>query len=129
MTDDERETLLAQFVDAITHAEDAYDESIRVLAAGGVAVTVSIATARHGFSGGGVPAIIALLASLGLTLFSHQASRLDVKHRLKELDEETYNPTIEGWRTRVTVWMNGLAGVALLLGAILLAVFVSGSFK
>ncbi len=118
-----------QFVDAVDHAEDSYDDSIRYLAAGGVAVTASIATARHGLSANGVKAITVLLISLGLTVFSHQVSRRDMLHRIRELNAERYDPSKYGWRTRLTAGMNLLAGAALLIGGIYLALFASSSFK
>ena len=74
--------------------------------------------ARHGLGGGGEAAIVALLVSLGLTVASHQTSRSDLMHRIRELNAETYDPTSLGWRTRLTGWMNSLAGVALLVGGI-----------
>jgi hypothetical protein len=126
---EDQKTLLVQFVDAVDHAEDSYDESIRTLAAAGVAVTASLATARHGFSGGGLPAMVALLVSLALTVGSHQATRSDLMHRIACLNAETYDPAIYGVRTRVTAVMNALAGIALLVGGICLAFFASSSFK
>jgi hypothetical protein len=126
LSEDDERLLIAQFVDALTHAEDSYDESLRILAGGGVAVTVSIATALHALSGAGVWAIVAFLASLGLTLASHQTSRQDMTCRINKLNARTYDPThLSGW-TRATAGLNLLAGAALIAGGILLALFVPG---
>lgn len=129
LLEEDQRILLVQFVDAVDHAEDSYDDSIRTLAAAGVAVTASLATARHGFSGGGLPAMVALLVSLGLTVASHQATRTDILHRIACLNDQTYDPATYGWRTRVTAGMNALAGIALIVGGVCLAFFASSSWK
>jgi hypothetical protein len=129
LSDEDERVLLAQFVDSLTHAEDSYDESIRVLAAGGVAVTASLATALHTLSGEGVAAVAAFLCGLGLTVASHQTARLDMVARINDLRAHRHDRLEESRWTRLTAWLNMLAGVALLAGGILLALFVSTSFK
>jgi hypothetical protein len=126
LSEQDAQTLLEQFVDAHTHAEDSYDEAIRILAAGGVAVTASIATARHGFSGAGVAAMVAFIVSLGVTLASHQTSRRDMESRIELVHARTYDLTRRSRLTALTQYLNDLAGVALLAGAVLLSIFVSG---
>lgn len=127
LSDQDRQTLREQFVDAHAHAEESFDDSVRTLAAGGVGVTVSLATALHEFSGWTIGAVALFLISLASNLFSFETQRSDVDQRIRVLEGGGVDG-IEGNRwTRVTRTLNLSAGVGLLAGGVVLAVFVGTS--
>jgi hypothetical protein len=125
LTDDERRTLRDQYIDVHVKSQETYDESIRVLAAAALGVTVSIATALHKIDSAGIDALISFLGSLAATVASHQTAQKDMVERVKALDNGTYTGDgSSGWTT-TTTWLNLFAGAALLLGAVCLAIYVA----
>ena len=123
-SEEDRRVLWEQFVEVHGHQQEAYDSSIRTLAAAGVAVTASLGTALKEFNGYGVAALILLLCSLGLNLVSHWTSQRDMTTRLDSLRAHGGTAAVEGNRwTKATHTLNFLAGLALLSGGGLLAAF------
>ena len=126
-SDDQRQVVFEQLVDAYAKTQDSYDTTIRSLAAGGVAITVSIGTALHAFGMSGAVAVSLFLGSLGLNLGSFATVQRDIKCRLGHLtakrDAEAQD---NAWRKLTTV-LNIASGTLLLAGGIALAILVSSS--
>jgi len=126
-TDEQRQTLVEQFIDAFDKSQDAYDLSIRTLASAAVAVTVSLGVALEGFGGLGVAAVGCFLGSLFANLVSYWTAMVDTYRRATnarrggELDVEWNKWT---WTTHAC---NFTAGAAFLAGGVLLALFVNSS--
>jgi hypothetical protein len=124
LTDEDRLALRTQLVEAHTQSQTSYDTSLRAFAAGGIAVTASIGAAVHTFGGLGTAAIAAFLASLMLMLLSHASATRDMRVRVVDLElRNDHKLTWNRWTT-ITTWLNAAAGIALLAGGVLLAVFV-----
>jgi hypothetical protein len=126
LTDDDRLALRVQFSEVHADSQVSYDSSIRTFAAGGVALTASIAAAIHTFGALGTATIAVFIASLALTQLSHMSTQHDMLARIDNLEQR--NDHRLGWNrwTTTTTWLNHAAGLALLAGGILLAVFVGG---
>jgi hypothetical protein len=125
LSDDDRRTLWQQFVEVYARSQRAYDESVRTLAAAGVAVTVSIGTAIKGLHTSGLVAVVLFLGALAATFTSYASVQLDMKTRLAGLRRGD-SESVEGnsW-TKATTTLNALAGVGLMLGGVFLAVLVA----
>src|SRR2546423_10097689 len=124
LSDDDRQKLWEQFVEVYAQSQDSFDTSVRTLAAAGVAVAASLATALHGFNNWGVGSVVFFVVSLSLNLGSFLTTQFDMRARLKCIREGEYDG-IEGNRwTTVTTGANLSAGAALIAGAALLATFV-----
>jgi hypothetical protein len=123
---DERRILWEQFVDTYVDSQEAFDVSVRTLAAAGVAITVTLATALKELEGAGVAATLAFLVSLGANFGSYWTAQRDMLTRLAYLQGR---PDADGdewgnrWTKRTTA-LNFTAGVTLLLGGVFLASFV-----
>lgn len=125
LSEDERRTLWEQFTEVHAESQEAFDTSVRTLAAAGVAVTVSLATALKGLDGTGTAAVAAFVVSLSLNLLSFLTAQLDVRGRLASLRRgEAAGVDGNAW-TVVTTILNLGAGAALILGAVLLTLFVA----
>ena len=125
LTPEDRRTLWEQFVEVYAHSQESYDSSIRGLAAGAVAVTVSLATALQALSTWGVAAVTAFLASLGLNLASYVTAQLDMRARLDSLRAGREDGTEGNRWTKATTGLNVIAGLTLIAGGVLLAIFVA----
>jgi hypothetical protein len=127
LSDEQRQTLWEQFVEVYAEEQKSYDNSVRTLAAAGVAVTVSLATALKEMPASGKAAVALFVVSLGVNLASHVTAQLDMRARLACL-RQGQEEGIEGnrWST-ATHALNVVAGIAFIAGSVLLAVFVSGS--
>jgi hypothetical protein len=125
LTDEERLILWRQFVEVHGESQEAYDNSVRAIAAAGVAVTVSLATALKGISAVGLAAIALFLASLTLNLVSYVTTQRDMTLRLSDLREGRDDAGVgNGW-TLATSLLNTFAGVGVVVGGALLAWFVA----
>jgi hypothetical protein len=130
LTPEDRKTLWEQFVIEHRKAYEELDASVRTLAAAGVAVTVSLATALKTLSPAGVWAVGLFLASLGFNLLSFVGVTLDMRARLTALKENT--GYVGGERSSWTPWIsvaNVLGGAALIGGGALLLVFIERHAK
>jgi hypothetical protein len=125
LTEADRRTLWEQFVDTYAKSQESYDNSVRTLAAAGVGVTVSLATALNALSETGVTAIIFFLAGLAATVASHVTAQRDMQCRLRCLRKNEL-VGIEGNRwTTATTALNIAAGVALFGGGIFLTLYIA----
>jgi hypothetical protein len=125
LTADERQKLWEQFVEVYSESQDSFDTSVRTLAAAGIAVAASLAAALHGFNSWGVASVVLFVVSLTLNLASFLTAQFDMRARLRCIREGEYDG-IEGNRwTAVTTGANLSAGIALIAGAALLAMFVA----
>jgi hypothetical protein len=125
LSEEDRRTLWEQFVEVYAKSQESYDSSVRTLAAAGVGVTASLATALHILGPQGTAAIALFLASLACNVTSHVTAQLDMRVRLaclgKGLDEG-----YDSNRWTTSTWLlNIFAGVALTAGGVLLAIYVS----
>jgi len=125
---DERRILWEQFVDIYTDSQASFDTSVRAMAAGGVAVTVSLATALKELDLVGVVAVVAFLVSLGANIVSYETARRDMLERLSYLQGNAGSDKGGNeWGNRWTTWTTGLnyaAGLAVLAGGAFLVGFV-----
>jgi hypothetical protein len=125
LREEDRRILWEQFVEVYAHSQKSYDDAVRALAAAGVALTVSLATALHHFATSGLVAVIFFLVSLGLNLASFGTAQADMKTRIACLRARKTDG-IEGNRwTTVTTALNGAAGAGVLTGSVLLAVYIA----
>jgi hypothetical protein len=124
LTAEEAQTLWAQFVEVHAESQDAYDSSLRTIAAAGAAITVSLATALKGISHSGIAAVVLFLLSLGFNLASYVTAQVDMKARTRALRRREYE-AVEGNRwTTATTGLNVVAGLAVLVAGGFLAWFV-----
>jgi hypothetical protein len=125
LTEADRRTLWEQFVDTYAKSQESYDNSVRTLAARGVAVTTSLATAIHALSPSGVTAVVFFLAGLAGTVASHVTAQRDMQCRLSCLRRDEL-AGIEGNRwTTATTALNIAAGVALFAGGVFLTIYIA----
>jgi hypothetical protein len=126
LTDDERRILWEQYVDTYVESQRTYDSSVRTLAAAGVAVTVSLATALDQFGTPGKRAAAFFLASLLFNLISYATAQRDMSGRLDSLSRRDDEGALEGNRwTKLTHVLNFLAGAALIAAGVYLSKFVA----
>jgi hypothetical protein len=98
---------------------------VRTLAAAGVAITASLATALHGLTGAGVAAVTLFAISLGANVTSHATAQMDMRKRIQCLRTGQHDGLeSNGWTTKTHV-LNATAGLTLIAGTILLARFVA----
>jgi hypothetical protein len=117
LSDAERGTLWEQYVDTCVESQRTYDTSIRTLAAAGVAITVSLATALKQFETPGKRAAALFLGSLLFNLVSYATAQRDMRRRLDAISRRDDDAALKGNRwTKVTHVLNFLAG-ATLIGA------------
>jgi hypothetical protein len=125
LSEAERQTLWEQFVEVHGESQESYDNSVRTIAAAGVGITASLATALHGLTAKGVAAIALFLASLALNLGSYVTAQFDMKARMDVLRRrETEGIERNRWTTTTTC-LNALAGVAVIAGGAVLAWFIT----
>jgi hypothetical protein len=128
LSPEERTALRQQYARVHASVQETFDSSVRALAAGGVAVTVTIATAAvERFDGWGWAALLSFLGSLACNVGSYVTAQKDMRARLalvRKFDVRGREETV--WTTR-TFWLNVGAGVALVVGGLFLAAFVAAS--
>ncbi len=125
LTPEDRRALWAQFADVHADAQKVFDASLRTLAAGAIAVTVSLATVLGDLGDTGVVAVVLFLTSLLFNLVSYSTAQRDMRVRLAGL-RAWRTEEIEGTRwTTATYILNWLAGLSFIAGAALLAAFVA----
>ena len=79
LSEDERRILWEQYVDTYVKAQETFDASVRTLAAPGVAVTVTLATALDHLDAAGKWAAGFFLVSLGYNLVSYATAQKDMR--------------------------------------------------
>ncbi|MGD0167758.1 MAG: hypothetical protein ABSC51_10820 [Gaiellaceae bacterium] len=122
LTPEERSILWEQFVKVHGESQAAYDALVSRLSAGGIAVTVSLATALKSLPGQGVTAVVLFLVSLGCGVASYLTAQRDMLRRLDEVRDENY-PGTNCWGC-ATGFLNWTSGIALVVGGVLLALFI-----
>ena len=127
LTDEQRQTLREQFIEVYAKAQEAFDTSVRTLAAAAIAVTVSLAAALKEMPAEGEWAVGLFVLCLAMNLVSYFTSQFDMKRRIRRLQERRDNE-IEGnlWTT-ITHFLNVGSGLSFISGAVVLSVFVSRS--
>jgi hypothetical protein len=128
LSTEDRDALWRQYADVHAKAQDTFDASVRTLAAGGVAVTVTIASAVvDTFDNWARLAVAAFLVALAANVSSYATAQKDMRTRLELVAASDPRGRDEtAWTTR-TYRLNVLAGVALVAGGALLAIFVAGA--
>lgn len=125
---EDRAALWRQYAQVHATVQNTFDSSVRTLAAAGVAVTVTIATAAvESFDWWGTLAVSGFLASLACNLASYVTAQKDMRVRLEFVrasDLRGYDET--AWTTR-TFRFNVGEGVSLILGGLLFMGFVASS--
>lgn len=125
LSEGERTALWEQFAGVYERSQESYDSSVRTLAASGVVVTVSLATALGTLEQAGLAATILFLTSLALNLGSYSSALLDMRARLNCLRVGRAEGIYGNRWSSCTTALNILAGVALIFGGVLLSVFVA----
>jgi|SRR5436309_10223315 hypothetical protein len=127
LTLEQRQALREQFIEVYSEQQTTFDNSVRTLSSAGVAVTVSLAAALKKMPAAGKWAVGLFVATLALNLVSYATAQLDMRARLRSLNEKR-DHEIEGngW-TKATRTLNIAAGLCFVTGAVLLAVFVGRS--
>jgi hypothetical protein len=124
LTDDERKVLWEQYVETYVHSQETFDTSVRTLAAAGVGVTVGLATAVNALGWSGGAAVILFLVSLGINLVSYATAQKDMRLRLDAVaDYDREGANGNRW-TKATHTCNWIAGITLLGGGVILALFI-----
>ena len=126
-TKEQHDVLWAQFVETYEKSQEAYDLSIRMLAAAGVAVTASLGVALGEFGSVGLAAAVAFVVSLVVNLLSYGTAQLDMRKRLDDIQAENDAGVLGNRWTTATTVLNVGAGLAFILGASLLAAFVASA--
>lgn len=125
LTNEDRRILWTQFVEVYAHSQETFDTSVRAMAAAGVGITVSLATAIKSFPGSGRAAVVLFLSSLVANLISYGTAQFDMKTRIACLRaEKTDGIEGNGWTVATTV-LNVLAGACVIAAGVMLAIYVS----
>lgn len=133
LTDEDRKTPLKpeeadrlwdQWADAFGTAQTSYDDSVRNLAAGGIAVSATLAAAFKDIGWTIAVAVTFLVVALFFNMLSHGTAQLDIAQRLHATRRLEKAGSLGNCWTTVTTVLNVLAGVTVLGGGIALAVFV-----
>jgi hypothetical protein len=125
LDEQQRQTLREQFVQVYAEQQTTFDTSVRTLAAAGVAVAASLATALEMMTRSGKWSIGLFLVSLGANVVSYATAQVDMTKRIGGLERDDLSVLRSNRWTWVTRGLNVVAGATLLAGGILLAVFVS----
>jgi len=88
LTEQERQILRDQYIDAYDSSQRAYDVTVRTLAAAGIAVTASLGTASDGLGRLGGAAIACFVASLAANVASYVTAQNDMKAQIRDLDAQ-----------------------------------------
>jgi len=127
LTDEEQRGLRKQFGDAYVKAQETFDSSVRALAAGGVGVTVTLATALEDFPSAGVIAVLLFLLSLASNFVSFATAQRDVRLRIQAVWARDRRAVFgNAWAT-ATLILNTTAGATLIAGGGFLAYFVAST--
>jgi hypothetical protein len=128
LSPEDRAALWRQYAQVHAQVQDTFDSSVRTLAAGGVAVTVTIATAAvDRFDWWGAAAVAAFLFSLGTYVASFVTAQKDMRARLKLVRVSDIRGFDETCWTTWTFRLNVGAGGFLVIGGFLLLFFVAAS--
>jgi len=125
LSDKEVAELWTQFTEAYDDAQRSYDTSVRALAAGGIAVSATLAAAFDGLGAWGTWAVWLFGASLLLNTFSYWTAQRDVMKRLSDLGERKRAPEYGNWLTTFTTALNIAAGLALVIAGGCLAAYAT----
>jgi hypothetical protein len=124
---DDLRALWRQFAEVHADAQKSFDSTARTLAAGGVAITVSIGTALDGLTRSGVTAAIVFLGSLAVNFLSYASVQFDMNGRLKDIRADRQERLAGNHWTNVTRALNAVVALGLLAGGAFLAYFVATS--
>ena len=127
LSNEDRRIVWEQFVEVYARSQEAFDTSARTLAAGSVAVTVSLGTALDDLSGCGIAAVTVFLGALAANLLSYVTAQLDMRRRLGGLRDDEQGAELGNAWTVATHVLNAVSGTALVIGGILLATFVASA--
>jgi hypothetical protein len=125
---DERVRLWEQYVTVYMESQAALDSLMSRLAAGGVGITVTLATALKKLNVQGVWGIVLFLISLGCGVLSYMTAQSDCKHRLYKDIRYSKRPTDNAW-TWMTRILNWASLITILAGGALLALFIHSATK
>jgi hypothetical protein len=127
LSEQDRRILWEQFVGVYASSQQSFDTAVRAIAAAGLGLTVSLATALHTLPASGVAAASLFLVSLFCNLTSFGTAQLDMRKRVDCLRRnQTEGIQGNGWTT-ATKTLNLLAGLGVVAGGILLAIYIAHS--
>ncbi|MGD0165889.1 MAG: hypothetical protein ABSC51_01170 [Gaiellaceae bacterium] len=120
-----------ELAQSVLRQQQAYDQAVLKLAAAGLGLTVTLATAlesadRHVQER--LPLILAwafLAASIASVLFSFVSSQIESIRRIGLIDAEEYEKVSATRSTKLTRWFNYGSGGLLVAGGFCLALFVT----
>ncbi len=121
----------SELAQSVLRQQQAYDQTVLKLAAAGLGLTVTLATAliaadepiRHRF-----PLLLAWLflsGSLGSVLVSFISSQIESIKRIALIDKKKYKEASAPQLTRLTSWLNYCSGGLLIAGGLCLALFIT----
>jgi hypothetical protein len=120
-----------ELTQSVLRQQQAYDQTVLKLAAAGLGLTVTLATAlitadepiQHRF-----PLLLAWLflsGSLASVIFSFVTSQKESKKRIILIDKKKFKEAIAPELTRLTLWLNYCSGGFLVAGGLFLALFIT----
>jgi len=127
LSDEEVQDVIEQFDAVLSRSQQAYDESIRTIAAGAVAVTASLTAAFQEAGWSGTLAVTFSAASLFANLLSFRTAEADARQTIKRARERERRGLFESTWRRWTGLFNSAAFVLLLAASVCLIVFVSSA--
>ena len=125
LDDDEVERAVGELAAAHTKSQSDFDDSIRTIAAGAVAVTASLVAALHVAAWSGGLAIGFSVAALTAVLISHWTSQWDSDVRIERAFARDRAGVQGGWWKWVTTTLNAVALVCVIGAGVALLVFVT----
>jgi hypothetical protein len=126
LSGEDRRILWEQFVEVHAESQKDFDSSVRTLAAAGIGITVSLATALKNLNGMGEIATGMFLVSLASGVLSHASAQMDMRSRIECLRAQKQDG-LEGNRwTLATQVLNVIAGAFLIGGGVFLALYIAG---
>jgi hypothetical protein len=121
----------SELQESLLRQQRSFDQAVLKLAAAGLALTVTLATAlaskdRHLTNRWSFVLAWAFLAgSIASVLISFVTSQIESQRRIDAIDDGDYERAAEARSIRLTRWLNYSSGAALIGGGIFLAVFIT----
>jgi hypothetical protein len=114
----------AELAAAHTKSQSDFDDSIRTIAAGAVAVSASLVAALHVAAWSGGFAIGLSVAALSAILLSHWTAQWDSDARIQRAFDRDRAGIQGGWWKWVTTTLNAVAVASVIAAGVALLVFV-----
>jgi hypothetical protein len=124
LKDEEVRQVVDELEAAYSRSQQAYDASIRTIAAGAVAVTGSLVAALEVAGWSGSLAVAFSVAALGFNLLSYGTAQRDTRTRIARAIERDRVGVFESRWMKLTTFLNAGAGVLVMASGCALGVFL-----